>query len=53
MQNKPTGLRRQIILALLFKLCALVLLYMLFFGPSHRFKPTSTQMADHFSNAWR
>jgi len=42
---------REIALILLFKVLALAALYTCFFGPAHRFKPSPSQMVDHFSAA--
>jgi len=47
MRTRP--LRREILLALGFKLLALIALYVMFFGPAHRIKITPAQMAEALS----
>lgn len=47
MRFSPLG--RELALALLFKLVALVALYALFFSPSHRVKVTPAEMTAAFS----
>jgi uncharacterized membrane protein len=49
MRTRP--LRREIAIALGFKLLALVALYIAFFGPAHRIKVTPAEMAEAFSVA--
>lgn len=44
-------LARDIVRALIFKICALVALYALFFGPAHRIRVTAAEMTTLFSDA--
>ena len=46
-------LRKELALALLFKVLALVALWVFFFSPSHRVKPTPADMSAHFFGAER
>ncbi|HEY8161144.1 MAG: cytochrome oxidase putative small subunit CydP [Methylocystis sp.] len=41
----PGGLRRELTLAIAFKIAAILLLYFLFFSPSHRMHVTPADMA--------
>lgn len=54
-RTEPDGLarplRRELALALLFKVMALVALWAFFFGPSHRIRPTPTDMSAHLFGA--
>jgi hypothetical protein len=49
MRTRPFA--REIAIALVFKLMALVALYILFFGPAHRIKVTPTEMAETLAAA--
>ncbi|PWB89970.1 phosphoglycerate mutase [Methylocystis sp. MitZ-2018] len=48
MRTRPLG--REIAIALGFKLLALIVLYIAFFGPAHRIKVTPAQMAEALSS---
>ncbi len=46
--SRSHGLRREIAWALLFKMLALAVLYVVFFGPGHRAQVTPAQIAALF-----